>query len=165
VVVSPKNDKAKYKFRISQFCSNNEAEYEALITGLEIALELGARFIEIKGDSELVLRQLTKEYKCFKESLVMYYTMANELLKCFTHVEIQHLPCIENQEANDLPQMASGYKISKDQMQEPIEIKNKRSSIDALSKKLLKPKLGGIRTSQGHSQGFWMRIVAKKKKE
>jgi len=153
VVVSPKNDKAKHKFQISQFCSNNKAEYEALITGLEIALELGARFIEIRGDSELVLRQLTKEYKCVNENLVMYYTMANVLLKRFTHVETRHLPRIENQEANDLAQMASGYKISKDQMQEPIEIKNKRSSNDVLPKKLLKPKLGGIGTSQGHSQG------------
>jgi len=100
------------------------------------------------------LKQLTKEYKCVKESLVMYYTMANTLLKRFTHVEIRHLPRIENQEANDLAQMASGYKLSKDQMQEPIEIKNKRSSIDALPKKLLMPKLGGIETSQGHSQGM-----------
>jgi len=114
VVVSPKNDKAKHKFRISQFCSNNEAEYEALITGLEIALESGARFIEIRGDLELVLRQLTREYKCINESLVMYLTMANALLKRFTHVEIRHLSRIENQEANDLAQMAYGYKISKD---------------------------------------------------
>jgi len=123
VVVSPKNDKVKHKFRINQFCSNNEAEYEALITGLEIALQSGARFIEIRGDSELVLKQLTKEYKCVNESLVMYHTLANTLLKCFTHVEIRHLPRIENQEANDFAQMASGYKISKDQKQEPIEIK------------------------------------------
>jgi len=85
-----------------------------------------------------------------KTSHVLHY---NALLKRFTHVEIRHLPCIENQEANDLAQMASGYKISKDQMQEPIEIKNKRSLIDALPKKLLKPKFGGIGTSQGHSQG------------
>ena len=88
MVISPKNDKAKYKFRISQFCSNNEAEYEALITGLEIALELGAKYKVIKGDSKLVLKQLTKEYKCVKESLVMYYAMVNALLKHFTHVEI-----------------------------------------------------------------------------
>jgi len=88
VVVSPKNDKAKHRFRISQFCSNNEAEYKSLIAGLEIALEMGARFIEINGDSELVLKQLTKEYKCVKESLVMYYAMVNALLKHFTHVEI-----------------------------------------------------------------------------
>jgi len=37
-------------------------------------------------------------------------------------------------------------------MQEPIEIKNKRKSNDALPKKFLKPKIGGIGTSQGHSQ-------------
>jgi len=114
-----------------------------LIRGLEIAHESRARFIEIRGDSELVLRQVTKEYKCVTESLVMYHTMANALLRSFTHVEIRHLPRIENQEANDLAQMASGYKIPKDQTQEPIEIKNKRSSNDAFPKKLLKPKLGG----------------------
>jgi len=39
--------------------------------------------------------------------------------------------------------MASGYKVSKDQQQVPIEVKNKRSSNDTLPKKLLKPKLGG----------------------
>jgi len=153
VFVSPKNDKAKHKFRIKQFCSNNEAEYEALITGLEIALESGERFIEIRGDSELVLKQLTKEYKCVNESLVMYHTLANALLKRFAHVQIRHLPRIENQEANDLAQMAFVYKIPKNQKQEPIEVKNKRSSKDTLPKKLLKPKLGGIGTSQRHSQG------------
>jgi len=88
VVVSPKNVKAKHKFQINQFCSNNEAEYEALIMGLEIALESGARFIEIRGDSKLVLKQLTKEYKCVNENLVMYLALANALLKRFTHVKI-----------------------------------------------------------------------------
>jgi len=132
VVISPKNDKMKHKFRINQFCTNNEAEYEALIAGLEIALESGARSIEIRGDSELVLNQLTKEYKCVNESLVMYFTLANALLKRFIHVEIRHLPRVANQEVNDLAQMASGYKLSKDQQQEPIEVKNKRSSNDSL---------------------------------
>jgi len=59
-----------------------------LIAGLEIALELGARSIEIRGDSELVLKQLTKEYKCVNENLVIYLALANALLKRFTHVEI-----------------------------------------------------------------------------
>ncbi|XP_024630314.1 uncharacterized protein [Medicago truncatula] len=154
VIISPKDILTKYKFRINQYCSNNEAEYETLMTVLEIALELGEKCVEIKGDSELVLKQLTKEYKCAKESLIIYYTMANALLKQFTHVEIRHVPRIENQEANDLAQMASGYKIPKDQVQEPITVKNKRSSMDILSKKLLTPKLGGIETSQGHVQGM-----------
>jgi len=55
---------------------------------LEILLELGARCVGIKGDSELMLKQLTKEYQCAKENLIMYYAAANALLKRFTHVEI-----------------------------------------------------------------------------
>jgi len=55
-----KNIPTKFKFRHDEFCSNNEAEYEALIVGLEILLELGEKHVEIKGDSELVVKQLTK---------------------------------------------------------------------------------------------------------
>ncbi|XP_039683800.1 uncharacterized protein [Medicago truncatula] len=148
MIISPKHHVFKYMFRINQFCSNNEAEYEALITGLEIALELGAKSIEIKGDSELVLRQMTKEYKCVKESLVTYHAMASRLLKQFTHVEIRHIPRMENQDANDLAQRACGYKIPKDQMQEPIEIRNRRNSMQSFSSKSLTPKLGGTEACQ-----------------
>ncbi|XP_024630746.2 uncharacterized protein [Medicago truncatula] len=153
MIVSPKHHVFKYNFRINQFCSNNEAEYEALITGLEIALELGAKSIEIRGDSELVLRQMTKEYKCVKESLVTYHAMASTLLKRFNHVEIRHVPRTENQDANDLAQMASGYKVPKDQMQEPIEIRNRRNLMDSFSSKSLTPKLGGTETYQKFIKG------------
>jgi len=61
LIVSPQNVPIKFKFRLNQFCSNNEAKYEALITGLEILLEMGAKCVEIKGDSELVFKQITKE--------------------------------------------------------------------------------------------------------
>jgi hypothetical protein len=132
---------------------NNVAEYEALITGLEILLELRAKSVEIKGDLELVLRQLTKEYKCVKESLILYLTTANVLLKRFVHVEIKHIPRMENQEVNDPAQAASGYKVSKDQEQEPIEIRNKHSSKESLPKTLLTQKFGGMEASHRHIQG------------
>jgi len=54
----------------------------------------------------------------------------------------KHIPQIENQEANDLTQIASGYKVSKEKFQELIEIKEKRGSREAPSKKLLIPNLG-----------------------
>jgi len=88
-------------------CSNNEAEYEAMVAGLEMLLELGAKDVEIRGDSELVIKQLTKEYKCVKGNLVIYFATAIALLKRFDLANIQHVPRIENQEANDLAQIAS----------------------------------------------------------
>jgi len=85
--------------------------------GLEILLGLGAKNVVIKGDSELVVKQLTKEYKCISDNLFSYFVSANSLLNNFESIDIQHVSRIENQVANDLAQVASGYKISKQKLQ------------------------------------------------
>ena len=77
------------------------------------------------GDSELVIKQVTKEYKCIRENLIMYFVIANRLLKKFEMVNIRHIPRLENQIANDLAQIASGYKISKSRLQRAIEVREK----------------------------------------
>ncbi|XP_057418119.1 uncharacterized protein LOC130712297 [Lotus japonicus] len=120
----------KFKFRIKDNCSNNEVEYEALISGIEILLALGAKNVVIKGDSELVVKQLTKEYKCVSEHLAKYYVKANNLLAKFNEVGIGHVPRIDNQEANELAQIASGYMVDKLKLTELIKIKEKLSPLD-----------------------------------
>ena len=80
----------------------NEAEYEALITGFQIMLDIGIKDVGIKGDLELVVKQLTKEYKCVKNHLVMYVAKALSLLQKFDNVLISHVRRINNQEANDM---------------------------------------------------------------
>ncbi|XP_050920040.1 uncharacterized protein LOC127137641 [Lathyrus oleraceus] len=126
MIISPDGIPTKLKYRIKgPLCSNNEAEYEALIAGLKALMELGATRVEIKGDSELVIKQLTKEYKCIKENLIMYFIVANRLLNFFEYIDIKHVPRIKNQEANDLAQIASGYRISKEKLEELVEVRGK----------------------------------------
>ena len=53
-----------------------QAEYESLVIGLKILLQLGAKNVRVIGDSQLVLRQLTWEYKCNNLLLAPYFTTA-----------------------------------------------------------------------------------------
>jgi ribonuclease HI len=53
--------------------------------------------VVIKGDSELVVKQLTKEYKCISENLLSYFVSASSLLINFESISLQHVPRIENQ--------------------------------------------------------------------
>src|ERR1051325_9965533 len=123
IIISPNGIPAEFKYTIDDICTNNEAEYESLITGLELLLELGARNVEIMGDSELVIKKVSKEYRCVKENLIMYFVITIILLKQFEQVNIRHIPQRENQEANDLAQKTSGYK--KDQNEELIQVRKK----------------------------------------
>ena len=72
-----------------------------------------------------MVKQLTKEYTCVKDHLKMYVAKALSLLQKFDNVSIRHVRHIDNQEANDMDQLASGYKLYKENINEFIEVKDK----------------------------------------
>ena len=72
--------------------TNNQAEYQALITGLETALDRGVRRLHILSDSELLVRQLRQEYKVRHEGLKELYLQVCSLVRQFERVEIEHVP-------------------------------------------------------------------------
>jgi hypothetical protein len=64
VFISPLGMRMEYMVRLHFSVSNNTTDYEALINGLLIAVELRIKSLEIRGDSELVMGQVMKDKKC-----------------------------------------------------------------------------------------------------
>ena len=67
--------------------------------------------MEIFGDSLLVIKQLTGEYECKDDVLRVYHKACLDLLREFKTVTLEHVPKIHNEDANQLAQSASGYRL------------------------------------------------------
>lgn len=82
--------------------TNNQAEYRAIITALEKALVLGADCVDLRSDSELVVRQLNGRYRVKKAALKPLYQQARQLLDRLQKFTITHVPREQNREADNL---------------------------------------------------------------
>jgi len=83
-------------------CTNNVAEYKALLMGLSQASQLGGRSIEIFLDSQLIVRQIQGLYKVKSSDLQPLFAKAQELLSTFENYEITHIPREKNKRADQL---------------------------------------------------------------
>jgi ribonuclease HI len=86
--------------------TNNVAEYRALLLGLEKARALGARQVEVRSDSELLVRQMLGEYRVRNPGLRELYERAVELEGEFDRVEYVHLRREANRDADRLANRA-----------------------------------------------------------
>jgi ribonuclease HI len=77
---------------------------------MELLFEADAEAVEVFGDSKLVISQLTEEYRCESESLFPLWMQCRELMTQFRYINFYWIPRSQDAEANDLAQMASGYK-------------------------------------------------------
>jgi len=82
--------------------TNNQAEYQALILGLEEAIKRGVKEINCFLDSELVVRQLKREYKVKDKDLATQFVRVWNLMQQIGKVTFTHVPRAENKIADRL---------------------------------------------------------------
>lgn len=102
VLVRPDGDVAEEFGRFIGTATNNVAEYTALITGLERALDLGVTQIEVCSDSELMIRQLTGQYRVKNDRLKPLYERACQLAARFRDIRYVHVAREQNRRADRL---------------------------------------------------------------
>ena len=100
-----KDERGKMLATISQrigITTNNVAEYKALIAALQKAIKLKGTQVEIRADSELMIRQLNGRYKIKSAGLKPLYIEATQLLMKFETVSLKHIPRELNAAADKL---------------------------------------------------------------
>jgi len=87
-------------------CTNNIAEYRALIMGLNGALDNGYKNLEVYLDSELLARQINGSYRVKNENLKILMKDIRGLLSSFDSVAVRHVPRLHNSHADRLANLA-----------------------------------------------------------
>ncbi|MBU0619961.1 MAG: ribonuclease HI family protein [Patescibacteria group bacterium] len=92
-------------FQISKYignATNNQAEYQAVLAGIKKALELKVKELIFYLDSELVVKQLNREYKVKNKDLASLFVQIYNVILDFKKVTFQHIPREMNKEADRL---------------------------------------------------------------
>jgi ribonuclease HI len=106
--ISPLGKHLRYVLRLHFPASNNVAEYEALVNGLCIAIELGVRCLNARGDSQLVIDQVMKNSHCRDPKMEAYCDEVRRLEDKFYGLELNHVVRRYNETADELAKIASG---------------------------------------------------------
>ena len=87
VLISPEGEIMKYAARLQFPATNNETEYETLLTRLSLARVLKAKTLIVQADSQLIIGQVKRDYEAKEEIMQKYLKIVKELLQYFDSVE------------------------------------------------------------------------------
>jgi ribonuclease HI len=86
--------------------TNNQAEYNGLLLGLNQAINLNITEILVEGDSDLVIKQMNNKYKVKSENLIPLYEKAKRLESMFEKITFTHIYRNKNKRADELANQA-----------------------------------------------------------
>ncbi|XP_077237289.1 uncharacterized protein LOC143878961 [Tasmannia lanceolata] len=110
VLTGPDGFTLDYALRFGFRASNNEAEYEALLAGMNLAVQTGAQRLKAYCDSQLVANQIQGIYEARDERMIKYLSQVRQLSSKFRSFEVVRIPRTDNTKADVLSKLAaSGY--------------------------------------------------------
>nr|GEU91387.1 hypothetical protein [Tanacetum cinerariifolium] len=126
ILIAPKDMEYSYVLCLNLSNSNNDAEYEALLVGLQIATKMQVKDIHAFVDSKLVASRVEGSYEAKGKRMIKYQEKVFELAGAFNRFRITHIPRVENKKADALSKLTAVQfdHFSKDV---PVEVMNVRS--------------------------------------
>ncbi|XP_023896391.1 uncharacterized protein LOC112008288 [Quercus suber] len=125
LLVSPKGTHIPFSGRLNFPATNNATQYEACIIGLQVALGLEVKEMEVYGDLALIISQIQNRWKIKKEKLMPYHECLQKLASKFGKIQYQYVPRMQNQIADALATMASIMDGPKEDEAQPIVVEQK----------------------------------------
>ncbi|KAL0391487.1 UNVERIFIED_CONTAM: hypothetical protein Slati_4533800 [Sesamum latifolium] len=107
VITSPQGEELEFAVKFGFKASNNEVEYKALMTGMKMDHEVGARHLIAYSDSQLVVKQVEGVYEAKEENMIQYQQQIAELKTSFKSFQIIQIQREENVKVDCLSKLAS----------------------------------------------------------
>ncbi|XP_034673387.1 uncharacterized protein LOC117904737 [Vitis riparia] len=126
---SPTGEQLEQAIRLGFPASNNEAEYEVILSRLDLALALSASRLRVYSDSQLVVRHVQEEYEAKDERMARYLTKVKDILQRFAEWTIEKIKRTENGRADALASIAASLPI-KEAILLPIHVQTNPSVVE-----------------------------------
>ena len=107
VITAHNGEELKYGVQLKLLATNNEAEYEGILTGLRLGRALGIKHLLVQNDSKLVIRQINGDYEAKEERMQKYLKLTKHLIQEFEEVVFEQVPRSQNTAADEISTLAS----------------------------------------------------------
>ena len=129
VIMSPNGQQFPIAVKLNFQCTNNMAEYEACIAGLQAAVALQIRELEVFGDSALIIYQTRGEWQTKDTKLIPYQKFLSQICKEFDNISFTHLTRDKNMFADALATLAVMIELNRGVHVQPIRVESRDEAV------------------------------------
>ncbi|XP_056159729.1 uncharacterized protein LOC130135193 [Syzygium oleosum] len=122
VLISPTGQHHPVAAKLVFLCTNNISEYEARILGLQLAVDMKVRNLQVYGDSTLIILQTEGQWRTHDTKLIPYHEFLESLIIEFEEISFEYLPRSQNQFADALATLSSMLQVMEGLDIEPLKI-------------------------------------------